>query len=854
MPALTIKSFGGIAPVVPPRYLQDSQAQTALNCPMWNGSLQPLADTGSSIYSLTKSGTPQTIYRFGQDTVSDTAYWFHWTKDVDVCRGQIAGDVSEWTFFTGDGGPKATYNALALSPGDYPSVSRPLGLPTPTAAATAFGDAFTADDHPAEIYLTASHVSQLSTDYGLLISTASDDAADYTTVSLTGTISAASVAAAINAALSSTVTATAEASSVKIETVAAGLSASLFVKFQTGSELDTDGTFTHSAAPNLTASGTANTDAFLVVTDGEIGSISSGDTITITTDSGEVFSAATSGTLTAATFASFITSRASGKVTAAAYGSSVVIQPGSEGSGSAGFVQYVRSNGDDDITDIKETGSEEARPARILVTQTDIDNAEGGYLELIVNSNEPVYTAVPDTAYVSNLRTLTSYGINVTTYGALEPFAVVDTAATGTSATLSIRGGSYPSEPVFSLQSAEGYVDEDETTETRVYTWTWVTKESGFEFESGPAPASNSVEVRTGQTVSLSGLAPVPTGEYVVTNRRVYRSTNGVFLFVAEIPAASSAYTDAVASEDLAEELPTLNWAEPPQSLRNLINLPNGMMAGSVGRDIYFCEPYRPHAWPENYIQTIDYPVVGLGRMDTTLAVLTTGTPYFVQGTHPAATAVVKSDLEQACVSKRSIVSHGGAVFYAAPDGLMMLSPGGSRIITDRLFSFQQWQAFFKPESIHAYQHDNQYIGFYDNGTQRGGFIYDMRSQNFILHDIYATAGFQDVQRDKLFLAFEDGSVRVWAAGAVKNFTWRSKKFTMPKPLSFGWAQLEAEAYPMTLKIIADGATVREHTVTSRNPFRLPAQGGRDYEMEVSGEHEVFSIAVAHSASELRDG
>jgi hypothetical protein len=103
-------------------------------------------------------------------------------------------------------------------------------------------------------------------------------------------------------------------------------------------------------------------------------------------------------------------------------------------------------------------------------------------------------------------------------------------------------------------------------------------------------------------------------------------------------------------------------------------------------------------------------------------------------------------------------------------------------------------------------------------------------------------------------LAFEDGSVRVWAAGAVKNFTWRSKKFTMPKPLSFGWAQLEAEAYPMTLKIIADGATVREHTVTSRDPFRLPAQGGRDYEMEVSGEHEVFSIAVAHSASELRDG
>lgn len=539
MPALTIKSFGGIAPVVPPRYLADSQAQTALNCPMWNGSLQPLADTGSSVYALTKSGTPQTIYRFGQDNPSDTEHWLHWTSDVDVARGQIAGDTSEWTFFTGDGAPKATYNSIALSGTDYPTVSRPLGLPAPTQAAIA---------------------------------------------------------------------------------------------------------------------------------------------------------------------------------------------------------------------------------------------------------------------------------------------------------------------------AVTGALDETELVETRVYTYTFVNKESGREIESAPAPASNNVDVRTSQSVSLTGLASVPAGGYVVTHRRIYRSTSGTFLFVAEIPVANTTYSDTVDADDLAEQLPSLNWSEPPSTLSGLTNLPNGMMAGFVGRDIYFCEPYRPHAWPVDYSQTIDYPVVGLGRMDTTLAVMTTGSPYFVQGTHPTAMAVVKSDLEQACVSKRSIVSHGGAVFYASPDGLMMLSSGGSRVVTDNLFSFKQWQAFFKPESIHAYQQDNQYIAFYDNGSQQGGFIYDMRSQNFILHDIYATAGFQDLQRDKLFVASADGSVRVWASGAVKNFTWRSKKFTMPKPLSFGWAQVEAEAYPMTMKVLADGVVVREHTVTSRNPFRLPVQVGRDYELEVSGTNEVFSIAVAHSASELRDG
>jgi hypothetical protein len=455
---------------------------------------------------------------------------------------------------------------------------------------------------------------------------------------------------------------------------------------------------------------------------------------------------------------------------------------------------------------------------------------------------------------MASLNLLGAYGLTVTTYGNIEPFAIIRSNATGANTTFTIRGGSYSETPVFAKLSAEGTIDEDLTSETRIYTWTWVAKEAGFEFESAPAPASGGVEVKTGQTVTVTGFADVPVGGYTVTNRRIYRSTQGVYLFVAEIPAASQTYLDEVEPDALAEELPTLTWAEPPQDLSGLINLPNGMMAGFVGRDVYFCDPYHPHAWPENYIQTIDYPVVGLGRMDTTLAVLTKGTPYLIQGTHPDSMAVVKADIQQACVSKRSIVSHGGAVFYAAPDGLMRLAPGGSQIVTQSYFSFKQWQAYFKPESIHAYQHDNQYIAFYDNGTTRGGFIFDMVSGQFILHDIYCEAGYQDPQRDKLFLAQDDRQVKAWGYGVPKNYIWRSKKFTMPKPLSFGWAQLEAEAYPMTLTCLADGDVVLTKVVESRNPFRLPVKVGRDWEMQVEGVSEVFSIALAHSASELRDG
>ena len=107
-------------------------------------------------------------------------------------------------------------------------------------------------------------------------------------------------------------------------------------------------------------------------------------------------------------------------------------------------------------------------------------------------------------------------------------------------------------------------------------------KESGFEFESAPAEASNSVNVRVGQTVSLSGFSSVPSG-YVVSHRRIYRSVSGTFLFVKEIAASAASFTDDVKAEDLAEELPSLTWSEPPQTLSGLTNLPNGIMAGFRG-------------------------------------------------------------------------------------------------------------------------------------------------------------------------------------------------------------------------------------------------------------------------------
>jgi hypothetical protein len=170
------------------------------------------------------------------------------------------------------------------------------------------------------------------------------------------------------------------------------------------------------------------------------------------------------------------------------------------------------------------------------------------------------------------------------------------------------------------------------------------------------------------------------------------------------------------------------------------------------------------------------------------------------------------------------------------------------------MFTRAQWQTTFNPPSIRAYQHDMKYIAFYTNGNISGGFIFDLTTGQLIMHTLYATAGYNDLQADKLYTTSSDRTVKIWLAGTALNYTWKSKKFTMPQVMGFSCAQVEAEAYPVTTKIYSDGILVHTQTVASRTPFRLPVAPGRDWEFQIEGSTEVFSVFVAQSMEELANG
>jgi len=422
----------------------------------------------------------------------------------------------------------------------------------------------------------------------------------------------------------------------------------------------------------------------------------------------------------------------------------------------------------------------------------------------------------------------------------------------------SVSMGVQPPEQKLSLlvQGEEPDASAGEVPETRVYVATFIRQLAGVTAQSMPSPASNTVDVYS-STQSVDVDLPALNSASNVTGIRLYRSVSGEYLFVGEFDAAKAGTTinDAAKSDELNQPLPSLNWAPPPEDLTGLVNMPNGVVAGFVNRDVFFCEPYRPYAWPVAYMQSLDYDIVGLGVLDTTLVVLTTGEPYFIQGATPDSMVVVKAQNPQSCVSKRSIVSAQGSVFYASPDGLMRVSTSGSELVTWEKFSVEQWQAL-NPASFNAFFHEDKYIAFYDNGTESGAFVMDLRTGEVSFSEVYAEAGFRDLFDDALYIKQAGRStVSIWrGSNAKQEAVWRSKRYSMPRRTSLSWAHVEAENYPLTCRVYSDGALIHTQNVASRDPFRLPSAPGRDWEVEVETDKEVFALMLAQSSKELASG
>lgn len=440
--------------------------------------------------------------------------------------------------------------------------------------------------------------------------------------------------------------------------------------------------------------------------------------------------------------------------------------------------------------------------------------------------------------------------------------------------------------------------------ETVYYAYTWVT---GFGEESPPSPLSAALDTSADVTVRVNGFAATPSGRNI-TAKRIYRSqtsASGVteLFFVAEIAAATTSYDHALASAPLQEVIPSTDYDPPPASLLGLTAMPNGMMAAFDGKEVYFCEPYQPHAWPAKYVLTVDHQIVGLAAFGSNLAILTDANPYVAQGTHPESMAMEKMDKSLPCLSRRGIVDIGYGAYFPSGEGLALISGQNAEVVSRNLFTREQWQAL-SPDTFVAENFDGRYAftftyssfteydcgdasGFgafvFDGGAaapssltgaaiynfgnaisafgdQRLGFI-DVTGQQpfFVDSDIVApTAMHSDPSSGDLYMLEAGVDVVRWEdpTAAFATQRWLSKSIVFPTPINFGAFMVQTDAVleggnTFLCLVYADGALAA--TITETNaPQRLP--GGfraARWEVEIVSDATVTGFALASSVHEL---
>lgn len=393
------------------------------------------------------------------------------------------------------------------------------------------------------------------------------------------------------------------------------------------------------------------------------------------------------------------------------------------------------------------------------------------------------------------------------------------------------------------------------------YVYTFVGTYGTHKLEGPPSPASVVIDLEGGETANLTALetvAPPGWASTLLTHKRIYRSVTGttgtIFYFIAEILLATATYDDA-SGDPFQEALLTTTWDPPPQDMHSVITLPNGIMAGISKNELLLSVPFQPHAWPTDFRIAMESDGVSIGAFGNQIIVATESRPYRAVGTtDPNSTTLRRINLEQGCVSRRSLVSMGDlGVFYASADGLVHVTTTEANII-EPWMDRDEWLKL-NPSSIHGYYWDQKYVGFYDTGLVQAGFIFypQDREAGLTFLDVHATAGFYDPISDLLFLVFGDW-VEIWGANFDPlTFTWKSKLHHEARPVNNRFCQVIADTYvDLAANIYGDGVLLSAHAVASGEPF--PCGDGavhRQWEIELIGTDHVQNAAIGESVADV---
>lgn len=396
------------------------------------------------------------------------------------------------------------------------------------------------------------------------------------------------------------------------------------------------------------------------------------------------------------------------------------------------------------------------------------------------------------------------------------------------------------------------------------YCFTWVTVRAE---ESQPSDLSPLVATDATAIVRVDTFPATPVGRGI-THKRIYRSvvdslgTTSLF-FVAEIAENVASYDHDPVATPVNEEISTIFYGTPPDNLEGMVPLQNGMIAAWAGKELYFCEPYKPHAWPDAYKLFTDYPIVGLAAFGTNLAIMTEGTPYRAQGSTPDTMRMEQIEQDVPCVSRDSIVDMGYSAVYASTDGLISITAEGAAMVSTGIFDKEEWEKL-RPDTFNAARFEGQYLYAHlsDAGQQLMGLMnLDPNLPfNTVLNRTVKAIWF-DLTTGDTFALNDGGVVRRMndPAAAVQAYDWTSKEFMTPAPTNYGALMVDADpesgAAGVQVRVMVYGDDVLRADVlaTPDEAVRLPSgYRAKVWKVRIRSTMRVSRVRIAHTIDDIK--
>ena len=323
---------------------------------------------------------------------------------------------------------------------------------------------------------------------------------------------------------------------------------------------------------------------------------------------------------------------------------------------------------------------------------------------------------------------------------------------------------------------------------------------------------------------------------------------SGTFLYFNKTQAT---YVDDRKAAELGEVLPTTTWLPPPANLQGLTGMANGILVGFFDNTLCACEPYHPYAWPPEYQTPLKYPIVCIGSFGSSSVVTTRGNPFLLSGSDSASLTAPEMPSTQSCVSPRSMVSVDNGALYASPDGICFADASGVQVVTQGLFTREDWQKL-TPSSIIAAQHDGVYYFLY-SGNGGGAYGLDFTAKKLVSLDINGSALYVDKFTDKLYVSSGTTLKALFSGAGRRTAVYKTGVFTLPKQTPFAWLQVFSDfSSTVTVKWYGDGVLRHTHTPTSIEPLRLPAGRYLEHEIEITSAARITSVAMAGTTLELQ--